>query len=81
MTSAISAVDVTVSAPPPSPCTARNAISSTMLLASPQKNEPTMKMATPSWNTRSRQNRSPNFPASTVDIVSASMYAVTTQLT
>ena len=49
MTSAISAVDVTVSAPPPSPCTARNVISSTMLLARPQKNEPTMKMATPAW--------------------------------
>jgi glucosylceramidase len=28
-----------------------------------------------------RSNRSPNFPASTVDTVSASMYAVTTQLT
>ena len=81
MTSAISAVDVTVSAPPPSPCTARNVISSSMLFASPQKNEPTMNTSTPSWNTRLRPNRSPNFPASTVDTVSASMYAVTTQLT
>ena len=52
-----------------------------MLFARPQKNEPTMNTATPSWNTRLRPNRSPNFPASTVDTVSASMYAVTTQLT
>ena len=70
-----------MSAPPPSPWTARKVISSTMLLARPQKNEPMMNTATPAWKTRLRPNRSPNFPASTVDTVSASMYAVTTQLT
>jgi hypothetical protein len=76
----MSAVAVTASPPPPMPCTARITISTVMLLARPQKNEPTMKTRTLTWKTRLRPNRSPNFPARIVEIVSASMYAVTTQL-
>ena len=50
-----------------------------MLCASPQKNEATMKIATQTWKTSLRPNRSPSLPASAVAIVSASRYAVTTQ--
>ena len=56
MTSPINAVAVTASPPPPMPCTARNAISVVMFCESPQKNEPTMKINTLSWNTRFRPN-------------------------
>ncbi len=52
MTSAISAPDVPISALPPIPCTARDAISIILLLDRPQKNEPMMSTPTPSWNTR-----------------------------
>ena len=79
MTSPISAVAVTASPPPPTPCTARKMISVVMSFARPQKNEPTMKITTLIWKIRFRPNRSPNLPASTVEMVSASMYAVTTQ--
>ena len=80
ITSPISAVAVTASPPPPMPWTARKMISVVMSSASPQKNEPTMKISTLSWKTRLRPKRSPNLPARTAAIVSASMYAVTTQL-
>ena len=73
MTSPISAVAVTASPPAPMPWTARNAIRVVMSQAMPQKNEPTMKIRTESWNTRLRPNRSPNLPARTVETVSASM--------
>lgn len=78
MTSAISAMDVTIRPPAPMPCNARQAISSVMFVASPHRKEPVMKMIADTWKTTLRPNRSPNLPTSTVATVSASRYAVTT---
>ena len=39
----------TMSPPAPTPCTARNAISSTMFCDSPESIEPTRKMTIASW--------------------------------
>lgn len=75
----MSAVDVTISPPPPRPCTARQTISHTMLSANPAQNEPTPNTTTDSWNISLRPNRSPSLPTTTVMIVSASRYDVTTQ--
>jgi hypothetical protein len=68
----MSAVEVTISPPPPRPCTARQTISQTMLSANPAQNEPTPNTITDSWNISLRPNRSPSFPTTTVMIVSAS---------
>jgi hypothetical protein len=72
MTSAISAIAVTIRPPAPMPCTARQAISSVMLVARPHRNEPVMNTIAETWKTTLRPNRSPNLPTSTVATVSAS---------
>ena len=72
ITSAIRAEDVTSRPPAPRPWTARNRISHSMLLAKPQKNEPTMNTTTLARNMFLRPKMSPNLPTSAVDTVSAS---------
>jgi hypothetical protein len=64
MTSAINAVAVTSSPPPPMPCTARNTISPAMFVARPHNIDPMTKIPALSWKILLRPNRSPNFPAS-----------------
>ena len=78
MTSAITAVAVTSSPPAPSPCTARQAINQVMLPAKPQAAEAMTNVPAETWKTSLRPKRSPNLPASTVAIVSASRYDDTT---
>ncbi len=72
ITSAISAIDVTMSPPAPTPCTPRQMISSSMFEARPQRNEPVMKTTAEIWKINFRPNRSPNLPTRTVATVSAS---------
>lgn len=72
ITSAINAVAVTASPPAPTPWTARQAINQPIDSDSPQAAEAITKLPAETWNTSLRPNRSPNFPASTVAIVSAS---------
>ena len=72
ITSAINAVAVTASPPAPSPWTARHAISQVIEFANPQAAEASTKIAADPWKITLRPNRSPNFPASTVAMVSAS---------
>jgi len=52
--SPIAAVVVTISPPPPRPCSARNAISDVMFHASPHSAEPTRKMTIATCSTRLR---------------------------
>ena len=61
------------------PCTAREAISSIIEWASPEKIDPTRKITIAAWKNCLRPYRSPSFPHSGVDAVEASRYAVTTQ--
>ena len=79
MTSAISAIAVTISAPAPNPWTARQPISQVMLVAAPHSADATTNIPAATWKTLLRPNRSPNLPARTVAIVSASRYDDTTQ--
>lgn len=72
ITSAISAIDVTMRPPAPMPCIPRQMISSSMSDARPHRNEPVMKMIAETWKTSFRPNRSPNLPTRTVATVSAS---------
>ena len=80
MTSAITAVAVTASPPAPKPCTARHAISQVMLPAKPHIADATTNVPADSWKMSLRPKRSPNLPASTVAMVSASRYDDTTQV-
>ena len=73
------AITLTISPPAPRPCTARNAISSAMLCDSPDSTEPTRKTAMANTNRFFRPYRSPSLPYSGVEMVVASVYAVTTQ--
>jgi hypothetical protein len=61
------------------PCTARAAISISIPLEMPATTEPPTNTTALIWKTTRRPNRSPNLPTSTVETVSASRYAVTTQ--
>ncbi|SDP31692.1 hypothetical protein SAMN04487981_12036 [Streptomyces sp. cf386] len=78
MTSAINAIAVTIRPPAPTPCIARQTISSVMLEARPHRNEPVMNTIAETWKTTLRPNMSPNLPTRTVATVSASRYDVTT---
>ena len=72
------AVVVTISPPPPRPCSARKAISEGMFWAIPQSAEPIRKRMMAVCRITLRPYRSPSFPYSGVTIVDASRYAVTT---
>ncbi len=72
MTSPISAVAVTMIAPPPTPCSARDATSMVIDPANPHSTEPARKNTTESWKTALRPNRSPSLPTIAVAIVEAS---------
>jgi hypothetical protein len=52
----------TIRPPPPTPCTARNAISSLMLLASPDSAEPARKITIALMNRYFRPYWSPSLP-------------------
>ena len=69
----------TISPPPPTPCRARNAISSPMLRAWPHSAEPIRKITIALRNRYLRPYWSPSFPQTWVVAVEARMYAVTTQ--
>jgi len=72
MISPISAVAVTVMAPPPRPCNARAPTSIAIDCEIPHSADPMTKNVTAAWNTRLRPNRSPSLPASAVMMVEAS---------
>ncbi len=66
------ASEITISPPPPSPCRARNAISSVMFCASPHSADPIRKITIAICRTRLRPYRSPSFPYSGAAIVEES---------
>lgn len=68
----MSAIEVTIRPPAPMPCRPRQTISSVMLVASPQRNDPVMKTIAEIWKITLRPKRSPNLPTRTVATVSAS---------
>ena len=72
ITSAMSAIEVTIRPPAPMPWRPRHTMSSVMLVASPHRNEPVMKTTAEIWKITLRPNRSPNLPTRTVATVSAS---------
>ncbi len=59
-------------APPPMPCSARDATSMVMDPASPHSTEPAKKNSTDAAKTTLRPNRSPSLPTIAVTIVEAS---------
>jgi hypothetical protein len=59
-------------APPPMPCSARDATNIDIDCASPHSTEPARKNTTAVWNTALRPNRSPSLPTTAVTIVDAS---------
>ena len=61
-TSAITANDIDMSAPPPSPCTTRSATSWTMLLLKPAATEASEKSTTPAMSTCLRPMTSDSRP-------------------
>ena len=69
----------TMSPPAPSPCTARNAMSSNIDWLSPDRIEPIRKITIAAWKKIFRPYWSPSLPHSGVDTVVASRYAVITQ--
>ena len=77
-TSAIRAVAVTIRPPAPMPCTARHETSQAIVVASAHIRDAATKIPALSWKISLRPNRSPNFPASTVAMVSVRRYDVTT---
>ena len=79
MMSAMTAVAVTIRQPAAKPWTARQPISQLMLAARPHIAEATTNTAAETWKSSLRPNWSPNLPASTVAMVSASRYDDTTQ--
>ena len=68
----MTAIAVTMMAPPPMPCSARDATSMVIDPASPHSTEPARKNSTDVWNTALRPNRSPSLPTIAVTIVDAS---------
>ena len=78
-TSAMIAWDSRINPPPPSPCTARPAMSVVMSWDRPPITEPTMKMLMAPMKRPLRPIRSPSFPYTGIMTVEARMYAVVTQ--
>ena len=72
------AIVVTISPPPPSPWSARNAISSAMFCASPQSAEPTRKITIADLEHDLAAVEVAELPVQRADDVDASRYAVTT---
>ena len=72
MTSPITAIAVTMSAPPPMPCSARDATSMLIDPDMPHSTEPARKKITAAWKIALRPNRSPSLPTTAVTIVDAS---------
>ncbi len=70
-TSATIAWASTIRPPPPSPCSARNAISSIMFWARPHSAEPIRKTTIAAWNRPLRPYWSPSLPHSGVEAVVA----------
>ena len=68
----MTAIAVTIIAPPPMPCSARDATSIVIDPASPHRTEPARKNRTATWKTALRPNRSPSLPTTAVTIVEAS---------
>ena len=68
----MTAVAVTIRQPAANPWTARQPISQLMLPARPHMAEATTNTAAETWNSSLRPNWSPNLPARTVAMVSAS---------
>ena len=62
----------TIRPPPPSPWTARNAISSIIECARPDSAEPIRKITIAAWKNTFRPYMSPSLPHSGVDTVEAS---------
>jgi len=71
--------DSRINPPPPSPCTARPAMSVVMSWDRPPITEPTMKMLMAPMKRPLRPIRSPSFPYTGIMTVEARMYAVVTQ--
>ena len=68
----MTAIAVTMIAPPPMPCSALAATSIVIDPARPQSTEPARKNNTAAWNTSLRPNRSPSLPTTAVTMVEAS---------
>ena len=68
----MTAIAVTMIAPPPMPCNARDATSIVIDPANPHNTEPARKNTTAAWKTALRPNRSPSLPTTAVTIVEAS---------
>jgi hypothetical protein len=68
----MTAVAVTMMAPPPTPCSARAATSADNDPASPHRIEPAMNDTTAAMKTVLRPNRSPSLPTIAVATVDAS---------
>ena len=68
----MTALAVTMMAPPPMPCRAREATSAPMDPALPHSTEPVRKHATAAMNTFLRPNTSPSLPTIAVTMVEAS---------
>src|SRR4051812_12251800 len=79
MMSATIAIASVISPPAPSPCSARNAISSPRLAAAPLSADPSRKTRMAPWKSRLRPYKSLIRPHSGIETVAPSMYAVTTQ--
>ncbi len=62
----------TMRPPPPSPCSARNPMSWTMVWLSPEQTDPARKIKMAAWKKTFRPYWSPSFPHSGVDTVAAS---------
>ena len=67
-----------ITSPPPSPCTARNAINAVADHARPHSSELAPNVATAAMNTRRVPNRSTAHPATGIMAASVSRYAVET---
>lgn len=68
----MTATAVTVIAPPPMPCSAREATSIDIDPARPHSTEPARKNSTAAWKTGLRPKVSPSLPTTAVTIVDAS---------
>ena len=68
----MTAIAVTMIAPPPMPCSVRDATSMVIVDDSPHSTEPTKKNRMDASKTALRPNRSPSFPTTAVAIVEAS---------
>lgn len=72
MTSPITATAVTVMAPPPRPCSAREATSIPIDSESPHRTDPARNSRIATWKTFFRPKMSPSLPTTAVTIVEAS---------